>query len=100
MNKIQDFIILTNFSYCCNLPFETPGVIETFSFYGKIENFKIGKKGVPLYFYLLDIFCFILVLLVMPIAITIFNTINIYKIAKNSFIPFLFVINNSINLFY
>ena len=58
------------------------------------------EKGVPLYFYFIRycVFYFILVLLVIPIAITIFNT-NSTEIAKDSFITFLFEINNSINLF-
>ena len=43
MNKIEDFIISIYFSYCCNLPCETPGAIETLSFCEETENFKIGE---------------------------------------------------------
>ena len=82
MNKIQDFTTSTNFCYCCNLPCETPGVIEPFSFCEETENFKICGKAVPLYFYFIRycILCLILVLLAMSIPITIFNSINLNDI--------------------
>ena len=82
MNKIQEFTTSTNFCNCCNLPCETPGVIEPFSFCDNTENFKICGKAVPLYFYFIRycILWLILVLLVMSIPITIFNSFNLSDI--------------------
>ena len=82
MNKLQDFTKSTKFCNCCNLPCETPGIIERFSCLEDTENFSICGKAVPLYFYFIRycIFCLIVVLFVMSIPITIINNNNLSEI--------------------
>ena len=75
MNKIKEFTKETNFCNCCNLPCETPGIMEPFNCCEMTENFAICGKAVPLYFFFIR-FCIlslILVLIIMSIPITIFN---------------------------
>ena len=82
LNKIQEFTKSTNFCNCCNLPCETPGVIEKFSCMEKIENFGVCGKAVPLYFYFIK-FCIISLivsLFIMSIPITIINSIHLSDI--------------------
>ena len=82
MNKIKEFTKETNFCNCCNLPCETPGIIEPFNCCEMTENFAICGKAVPLYFFFIR-FCIlslILVLVIMSIPITIFNNNNLSDI--------------------
>ena len=97
MNKIKEFTKSTKFCNCCNLPCETPGILERFSCCETTENFSICGKAVPLYFYFIRycILCLIIILLIMTIPITIFNNkhlSNIEKYCDN------FKINNNILL--
>ena len=75
LNKIKEFTKSTKFCNCCNLPCETPGIMEHFSFCENTENFSICGKAVPLYFYFIRycILCLTIILLIMSIPITIFN---------------------------
>ena len=84
MNKLGQFNKNTNFCNCCNLPCETPGVIEPFSFCENTENFSVCGKGVPLYFYFFRycIYILIIVLFVMSIPIIISNNRNLRSIKK------------------
>ena len=84
MNKIGQFNKKTNFCNCCNLPCETPGIIERFSFCEKTENFSVCGKGVPLYFYFYRycIFILVIVLFVMSIPMTISNNNHLNSIEQ------------------
>ena len=84
LNKINEFTKSTNFCNCCNLPCETPGVIESFSCYEKTENFSVCGKAVPLYFYYIRfcIFCLILIFFAMSIPITLINNKNLLEIKQ------------------
>ena len=82
LNKILEFTKATKFCNCCNLPCETPGIIEKFSCMEKIENFGVCGKAVPLYFYFIKfcICCLMIVLFIMSIPITIINNIHLSDI--------------------
>ena len=75
MNKIKEFNKSTKFCNCCNLPCETPGIIQPFSFCENVENFSICGRAVPLYFYFIKycIYCLIIILIVMSIPISYIN---------------------------
>ena len=75
MNKLQQFTKETNFCNCCNLPCETPGIIEPFSSCEDTDNFSICGKGIPLYFFFFRycIVCLIVVSFVMTIPMTMLN---------------------------
>ena len=79
MNKLKDFTKGTKFCNCCNLPCETPGIIERFSGFEDPENFSICGKAVPLYFYFIKycVYCLIVVLFIMSIPMTIINSNNL-----------------------
>ena len=97
MNKINEFTKSTNFCNCCNLPCETPGVIERFSCSENTENFSVCGKAVPLYFYFIRycICILILVLFIMSIPTILINHINLLEIENycNS------LINNNIEVY-
>ena len=81
MNKIQEITNDVNFCNCCNLPCETPGIIERFSCCDNPDNFSLCGKAVPLYFNFIK-FC-IIILIVICVVITIPMTfINIYYDGK------------------
>ena len=84
MKKLAEFTKKTNFCNCCNLPCETPGIIERFSWCENTENFNICGKAVPLYFYYFRycIYCLIVVSFIMSIPMTIFNNYNLQEIEK------------------
>ena len=90
LNKISEFTKSTNFCNCCNLPCETPGIIESFSCFEKTENFSVCGKAVPLYFYYIKycIFCLFLVFSVMSMPIILVNNNRLLEIEQycNSFI--------------
>ena len=75
MNKLKEFNKNTKFCNCCNLPCETPGVIQPFSSCEKSENFSICGRAVPLYFYFIKycIYCLIIVLIMMSLPLAYFN---------------------------
>ena len=75
MNKLKEFNKNTKFCNCCNLPCETPGVIQPFSACEKSENFSICGRAVPLYFYFIKycIYCLIVVLIMMSLPLAYFN---------------------------
>ena len=75
MNKLKEFNKNTKFCNCCNLPCETPGIIEPFSFCEKSENFSICGRAVPSYFYFIKycIYCLIVVLIMMSLPLAYFN---------------------------
>ena len=82
MKKLQQFTKQTKFCNCCNLPCETPGIIECFSSCDDPENFSVCGKGIPLYFAFFR-FCIILLILVsftISIPMTIFNNNNLNEI--------------------
>ena len=97
MNKINEFTKSTNFCNCCNLPCETPGVIERFSCSENTENFSVCGKAVPLYFYFIRycICILFLVLFIMSIPTILINHINLLEIENycNS------LINNNIEVY-
>lgn len=84
LNKLGQFNKNTNFCNCCNLPCETPGIIERFSFCENTENFSVCGKGVPLYFYFYRycILILIIVLFVMSIPMIISNNNHLRSIEK------------------
>jgi len=84
LNKLQQFTKQTKFCNCCNLPCETPGIMERFSACENTENFSVCGKGVPLYFLFFRycILVLILVLLVMSIPMTILNHNHLVEIEK------------------
>jgi len=84
LNKLGQFNKNTNFCNCCNLPCETPGIIERFSFCENTENFSVCGKGVPLYFYFYRycIYILIIVLFVMSIPMIISNNNHLRSIEK------------------
>lgn len=84
LNKLQQFTKQTKFCNCCNLPCETPGIMERFSACENTENFSVCGKGVPLYFLFFRycILVLILVLLVMSIPMTILNHSHLVEIEK------------------
>ena len=84
LNKINEFTKSTNFCNCCNLPCETPGVIESFSCFENTENFSVCGKAVPLYFYYIrySIFCLCLIFFAMSIPITLINNNNLLEIKQ------------------
>ena len=84
LNKLQPFTKETKFCNCCNLPCETPGIMERFSACENTENFSVCGKGVPLYFLFFRycILVLILVLLVMSIPMTILNHTHLIEIEK------------------
>ena len=75
MNKLKEFNKNTKFCNCCNLPCETPGIIQPFSACEKSENFSICGRAVPLYFYFIKycIYCLIVVLIMMSLPLSYFN---------------------------
>ena len=84
LNKLQQFTKHTKFCNCCNLPCETPGIMERFSACENTENFSVCGKGVPLYFLFFRycIFVLFLVLVVMSIPMTILNNRHLVEIEK------------------
>ena len=84
LNKLGQFNKNTSFCNCCNLPCETPGIIERFSFCENTENFSVCGKGVPLYFYFYRycIYILIIVLFVMSIPMIISNNNHLRSIEK------------------
>ena len=84
LNKLQQFTKHTKFCNCCNLPCETPGIMERFSTCENTENFSVCGKGVPLYFLFFRycILVLLFVLLVMSIPMTIQNKIHLEEIEK------------------
>jgi len=84
LNKLQQFTKETKFCNCCNLPCETPGIMERFSACENTENFSVCGKGVPLYFLFFRycILVLIIVLLVMSIPMTILNNNHLVEIEK------------------
>ena len=82
MHKINEFTKSTKFCSCCNLPCETPGIIERFPCSEDTENFYVCGKAVPLYFYFIKycILILIIVSFVITIPITIFNNFNLNDI--------------------
>ena len=84
LNKLGQFNKNTNFCNCCNLPCETPGIIERFSFCENTENFSVCGKGIPLYFYFYRycIYILIIVLFVMSIPMIISNNNHLRSIEK------------------
>ena len=97
MNKIKEFNKSTKFCNCCNLPCETPGIIQPFSFCENVENFSICGRAVPLYFYFIKycIYCLIIILIVMSIPISYIN----YGITSE-IKSFCISIRNSENIIY
>ena len=75
MNKIKEFNKSTKFCNCCNLPCETPGVIQPFSACENIENFSLCGRAVPLYFYFIKycIYCLVIILVIMSLPIAYIN---------------------------
>ena len=75
LNKIKEFTKETRFCSCCNLPCETKGVLEPFSFCEKSDNFSVCGKGIPLYFFYFKycILCSFVVLCIMSIPILVMN---------------------------
>ena len=75
MNKLKEFNKNTKFCNCCNLPCETPGVIQPFSSCEKSENFSICGRAVPSYFYFIKycIYCLFVVLIMMSLPLAYFN---------------------------
>ena len=102
LNKISEFTKSTNFCNCCNLPCETPGVIERFSCLENTENFSVCGKAVPLYFYYIrySIFCLFLVLSALSIPIIVMNNCRLIEIKQycNSINNKTEVYNNGINI--
>ena len=84
LNKLQQFTKQTKFCNCCNLPCETPGIMERFSTCENTENFSVCGKGVPLYFLFFRycILVLLLVLVVMSIPMTILNNNHLVEIEK------------------
>ena len=82
MHKINEFTKSTKFCNCCNLPCETPGIIERFPCSENTENFYVCGKAVPLYFYFIRycIITLIIVACVISIPITIINKNNLNNI--------------------
>ena len=75
LNKIREFTKETKFCSCCNLPCQTDGVLEPFSFCEKSDNFYVCGKGIPLYFFYFK-FCILIsfvVLCTMSIPILVIN---------------------------
>ena len=97
MNKLKEFNKSTIFCNCCNLPCETPGVIQPFSSCEKSENFGICGRAVPLYFYFIKycVYCLLIILIMMSIPIAIFNYKRSYEIED-----YCIYINNSVNIKY
>ena len=95
LNKINEFTKSTKFCNCCNLPCETPGIIESFSCFEKTENFSACGKAVPLYFYYIKycIFCLFLIFFAMSIPITLINNKHLLEIKQ--YCKYLNINNNS-----
>ena len=84
LNKLQQFTKHTKFCNCCNLPCETPGIMERFSACENTENFSVCGKGVPLYFLFFRycIFVLLIVFIIMSIPMTIINYSHLVEIEK------------------
>jgi hypothetical protein len=75
LHKIKEFTKETDFCQCCNLPCETPGIIEPFKICDSIDKLSECGIGISLFFYFIiySMIYLLIIIVMLSVPFIIFN---------------------------